>query len=127
MTPRHGLSDAKWRKIRRILAKYAKGRPAVLGDRLFVEAVVWRARTGAAWRDLHPRFGNWKTVYNRFREWSKKGIWQEKNRELVSKKKELHSMIDSSCVRAHQDSCGGSGGQKNAIGRSKGGDRKSVV
>jgi transposase len=112
MDPRHGLSDAKWNKIRKILARKAQGRPSSLGDRLFVDAVIWRARTGASWRDLHPRFGNWKTVFNRFREWSKRGIWRDIVREVVSLKKELHSLIDSSSIRAHQNSCGGAGGQK---------------
>ncbi|MFG0150820.1 transposase, partial [Legionella pneumophila] len=30
-------------------------------------------RTGAAWRDLPPDYGNWKSVYNRYNNWSKKG------------------------------------------------------
>ncbi|WP_154696399.1 transposase, partial [Legionella pneumophila] len=29
-------------------------------------------RTGAAWRDLPPDYGNWKSVYNRYNNWSKK-------------------------------------------------------
>ncbi|WP_193787234.1 transposase, partial [Legionella waltersii] len=26
-----------------------------------------------AWRDLPPVYGNWKSVYNRYNNWSKKG------------------------------------------------------
>ena len=42
-------------------------------DRLFMEAICWMLRTGAAWRDLPPDYGNWKSVYNRYNNWSKKG------------------------------------------------------
>jgi transposase len=35
--------------------------------RLFVDAVIFGARTGIQWRDFPERFGKWKSVYNRFR------------------------------------------------------------
>jgi len=41
-----------------------------------VEAVLYRAKTGLPWRDLPERFGPWKTVYNRFANWSRKGHWE---------------------------------------------------
>ena len=40
-----------------------------LGDRSFVNAVVYVLKTGAPWRDLPERFGPWKSVYNRFSNW----------------------------------------------------------
>ncbi len=50
----------------------AKGRHGD-NDRLFIEAVCWIIRTGCPWRDLPSEFGSWKTHYNRFNRWSKKG------------------------------------------------------
>lgn len=44
------------------------------GDRLFVDAVIYRAKTGIPWRDLPERFGPWKSVYNRFSNWAKKDL-----------------------------------------------------
>jgi transposase len=29
---------------------------------------LWIARTGSPWRDLPPLFGNWNSVYVRFRD-----------------------------------------------------------
>jgi putative transposase len=41
------------------------GRTAV-DSRLFVEAVLWLARTGSPWRDLPALFGNWNSAFIRF-------------------------------------------------------------
>ncbi|MCC9295127.1 transposase [Clostridium sp. WLY-B-L2] len=41
------------------------GRPPK-DNRLIFNAILWIARSGAAWRDLPERFGSWKTVYSRF-------------------------------------------------------------
>jgi transposase len=50
------------------------GRPAV-DRRQVVEAAAWRYRTGAPWRDVPERFGNWNTVYKNFDRWAKAGVW----------------------------------------------------
>ncbi|PQZ53523.1 hypothetical protein CQ040_15945 [Microbacterium sp. MYb54] len=34
--------------------------------RLALEVIAWRYRTGAPWRDVPERFGNWNTIYHRF-------------------------------------------------------------
>ena len=35
-------------------------------NRLFIEAVLWIARTGSPWRDLPAHFGNWSTAFRPF-------------------------------------------------------------
>ncbi len=42
---------------------------------MFVEAVLWIARTGSPWRDLPPEFGSWNSTYQRFARWSRAGVW----------------------------------------------------
>ena len=119
MKPRHALTTAQWAKIRLLLPQNRTGRPSKLGDRTFIDAVIWRTKTGVSWRDLDPRFGNWKTVYNRFRDWSQKGIWRNLVRAMSLTKQEANAILDSSVVRAHQEASGGKGGVKKtaSVGR----------
>jgi transposase len=42
-----------------------------------VEAILWKHRTGAPWRDMPEAFGPWTSIYTRFNAWSKRGVWQE--------------------------------------------------
>ena len=72
---RHALSDAQWKRIEPLLPRRPQGRKSTLGDRLFIDAVLFRAKTGMPWRDLPERFGPWKSVYNRFANWAAKDHW----------------------------------------------------
>ncbi|HHC29851.1 MAG TPA: transposase, partial [Rhodobacterales bacterium] len=45
-------------------------------NRLFLEAVFWRVRTGSPWRDLPPWFGNWNSQFRRFRRWAERGVFE---------------------------------------------------
>jgi len=107
---RHALTDAQWRRVQKVLPKQKTGPEATRGDRLFIEAVLFRAKTGLPWRDLPERFGPWKSVYNRFANWAKKGHWAAIFRELQLETDEVGSIVDGSVVRAHQDASGGKGG-----------------
>lgn len=108
---RHALKDAEWAKIERFLP-LSVGRPPKLGTRHFIDAVIFLARTGVPWRDLPERYGNWKTVYNRFRNWSLRGVWQKIFDEVLTSEQDQFSLMDSSVVRVHQDGSGGRGGPK---------------
>lgn len=112
---RHALTDAQWAKLQPLLPRRAQGRKAAKGDRLFVDAVIFRARTGIPWRDLPQRFGNWKSVYNRFRNWAAKDVWSRVFLELRIDVDETASIVDGSIVRAHQDASGGKGGSNEML------------
>ena len=58
------IDDEIWSRLEKLLPK-PKGRHGK-DDRLFMEAICWMLRTGAAWRDLPCDYGNWKSVYNRY-------------------------------------------------------------
>ena len=108
---RHELSDGEWAKIEALLPKQG-GRPSGKGDRNFVNAVFWIAKTGAPWRDLPARFGPWKTTYNRFRRWANTDVWRDIFRAVAVTDDEMSGILDSTIIRAHQDASGGRGGPK---------------
>jgi len=114
---RFGLRDDQWDRIKDILP----GRDGHVGgtaadNRLFVEAVLYRFRTGIPWRDLPARFGHWKSVHQRFSRWAKSGVFARIFQLLASDADNEYMMIDATIVRAHQHSAGAQ--KKRAIKRS---------
>jgi transposase len=107
---RHALTDEQWALLRLVLPNHRPGPRSRLGDRLFIDAVLYRARTGIPWRDLPERFGPWKSVYNRFANWAERGVWEKVFKALRLEVDEMGSIVDASVVRAHQDASGGKGG-----------------
>jgi transposase len=110
---RRELTNAQWRRIEQLVAGKVgdKGRHGE-DNRLFVDAVLWIARSGAPWRDLPEEFGNWNSVFQRFRRWAKKGVWQRIFNALIENPDFEYLIIDSTIVRAHQHAAGGKGGAK---------------
>jgi transposase len=45
------LTDRQWRRLQAVLPKQKAGAEATRGDRLFIEAVLHRAKTGVPWRE----------------------------------------------------------------------------
>jgi len=101
------LRNDQWERIEHLLPGKASDRGVTAKDnRLFVEAVLWVARTGSPWRDLPPQLGDWHNVYTRFSRWGKTGVWQRVI-EAVSMDTDLQAlMLDSTIVRAHQHAAG---------------------
>lgn len=82
---------------------------------MFVDAVLYRVKTGLPWRDLPERFGPWKSVYNRFANWAAKDHWSRIFRALQIEVDEDIAIVDGSVVRAHQDASGGKGGSNETL------------
>ena len=123
------LTDEMWERIKDLLPGKA-GDPGVTAEdnKLFVEAVLWRARTGTPWRDLPSRFGNWNSVFKRYRRWVKSGIFDRVFNTLSGEFDLEYVMVDGTIVRAHQKASGGAGGaESEGTGRSKGGLTTRIV
>lgn len=113
MKRRHELSDEQWARIEPHLPgkKGDPGRTAE-NNRLFVNAVLWIAKTGAPWRDLPERFGEWNSVFQRFNRWCKRGVW-ERVLEICGGDPDLENLLlDSTIVRAHQHAAGAKKGRR---------------
>ena len=110
---RRELLNDQWNQIKDLLPgkKRDPGRTA-RNNRLFVDAVLWIARTGAHWRELPEQFGDWNSVFQRYNRWSKAGVWESVFRALSGDPDFEYVMIDSTIVRAHQHSAGAKGGLK---------------
>ncbi len=105
---RRMLKDAQWEKIASLLPGKPtdKGGGRAADNRLFVEAVLYIARTGCPWRDLPAEFGNWHSVYVRFSRWEQYGVWQRVATALQGEADLEEVFIDSTIVRAHQHAAG---------------------
>ncbi|MFD2398233.1 IS5 family transposase [Prauserella oleivorans] len=111
MVGRGELTDRAWARIEPLL-------PAVSGPgrrwrdhRQVINAILWKLRTGAPWRDLPERYGPWKTAHERLRLWTKDGTWQRILDEVIVKDDAVGDVewvisVDSSVVRAHQHAAG---------------------
>ncbi len=83
------------------------------GDgRLFLEAILWIARTGSPWRDLPPDLGDWNAVFKRFRYWVEAGVFQRMFDALSDEPDMEFAMIDGTIVKVHRHGQGAKGGLK---------------
>ena len=108
---RFGISALVWARIARLLPGKASDRGVTARDnRLFVEAVLWRVRTGLPWRDLPDEFGNWNSVFQRFRRWVRTGVFERLFECLSGDPDFEYVLIDGTIVTAHQKASGARGG-----------------
>ena len=106
MGHRHAISDDDYARIDHLLP----GRPGDTGwvaadNRLFIDAVLYVAKTGIPWRDRPERFGNWNSVWRRFDRWARKGTWARVFEALQDPDLEW-LILDSTVIRAHPCAAG---------------------
>lgn len=107
------LTDAQWARME----PHCLGRPGDPGRtggdaRLFVEAVLRIARTGAPWRDLPAEFGNWNSVFKRFRHWVLLDVFKRLFEAVTGDPDMEFAMIDGTIVKVHRHGQGSKGGLK---------------
>ena len=112
---RHELTHDEWHALRPLLRRAGPGRPPKIADRRFLNAVLWKVKTGAPWRDLPRRFGRWRTIYSRFRRWAMAGHFKALFEALQLEVDDHWNAIDGSDVRVHQHAAGGKGGLSDRL------------
>ena len=107
------LRDDQWERIApRLPGKAGEPGRSAADNRLFLEAVLWMARVGAPWRDLPEFFGNWNSVFQRFRRWARSGVFDKAFQALSEDADFEYAIIDGTIVRVHQHGTGAKGGLK---------------
>ena len=102
------LTDAQWERIEPMMpcSEGQRGRP-FRDHRQVIEGIVYRFRTGVAWRDLPGSFGPWQTVWKRHRRFSSDGTWDRIHAHLLAEADAAGEIdwqlsVDSTINRAHQ-------------------------
>ena len=124
---RHDISDNVWE----LLCPLLPGQPGQWGgiaedNRRFLNGVFWEIRTGAPWRDLPPDYGKWNSVYQRFKRWRDKGVWEKLLEILIDEPDFEWLMIDASHVKVHPHASGAVGGNQD-MARTKGGSTPRYI
>lgn len=118
---RHDITDEMWR----ILSPLLPGQRGQWGgiaedNRRLLNGVFWVLRTGAPWRDMPPQYGNWNSVYQRFRRWRNSGLWEKILEALIVDPDFEWLRIDASHCKVHPHAAGAVRGNQD-MERTKGG------
>jgi transposase len=101
------LSDEQWELLKPLVPGGGKGkRGPRSNNRRFLNGLLWLTRSGARWRDLPERFGNYQTVKRRYYRWIEMGVLDRMFELLASEADMEWLMIDSTVIRAHQHAAG---------------------
>ena len=107
------ICDAVWERIAPHLPGKSTDRGVTASNnRLFMETVLWRVRTGSPWRDVPEKFGNWNSAFRRFRRWAENGVFERLFEALSEEPDFEYVLIDGTIVSVHQKASGAKGGLK---------------
>ncbi len=107
---RGDVTDTEWELIEPHLPLGASGPIPDLRNQF--NAVMWRFRTGSPWRDVPTTYGNWSTIYDRFRTWASQGIFENLMNAMIEEAAVRGDVdldlvsVDSSVCRAHHHAAG---------------------
>ena len=105
------VSDILWQRLEPYLpGKVSDAGVTAKNNRMFLEAVFWRVRTGSPWRDLPPAFGHWNSQFRRFRRWAKAGVFESLFKAMSGDVDLEYALMDGTIVQVHQKATGAKGG-----------------
>ena len=101
MSDLYWLSDEQMARLQPFFPK-SHGRPRV-DDRRVLSGIIFVNRNGLRWRDAPREYGPAKTLYNRWKRWSDKGVFIAMMDGLSAKGTERKTiMIDATYLKAHR-------------------------
>ena len=105
------VSDILWQRLEPHLpGKVSDAGATATDNRMFLEAVFWRVRTGSPWRDLPPALGHWNSQFRRFRRCAKSGVFENLFKAMSEDVDLEYALIDGTIVQVHQKATGAKGG-----------------
>lgn len=103
--------DLLWQRLEPHLpGKVSDAGATAKDNRLFLEAVFWRVRTGSPWRDLPPAFGHWNSQFRRFRRWTRSAVFACLFNAMSGDPGLEYPLIDVTVVQVHQKATDSKGG-----------------
>ncbi len=101
MSDLYWLTDEQMARLQPFFPK-SHGKPRV-DDRRVLSGIIFINRNGLRWRDAPREYGPAKTLYNRWKRWSDKGIFVAMMDGLASRGTERKTiMIDATYLKAHR-------------------------
>jgi transposase len=105
------LSEEQFARLGPLLPNDTRG-VARVDDRRVISGIVHVLQSGCRWRDAPACYGPYKTLYNRFVRWARKGVWERIFRTLAECGVATALMLDATHIKAHRSAAGGKGGPK---------------
>ena len=95
------LSDEQMARLEPFFPK-SHGKPRV-DDKRVLSGIIFINRNGLRWRDAPSEYGPHKTLYNRWKRWSDKGIFARMFIELAKPGEETDTLMsDATHLKAHR-------------------------
>lgn len=95
------LAEAQMERLRPFFPK-PRGRGRV-DDRRVLSGIIYIQRNGLMWKDAPAAYGPPKTLYNRWKRWSRMGVFARILLELAAEGQETETlMIDATHLKAHR-------------------------
>ena len=110
------LTEAQMERLRPFFPR-SHGKPRV-DDRRVLSGIIFINRNGLRWRDAPSEYGPQKTLYNRWKRWSDKGVFARMLMELARESGDTDTlMIDATHLKTHRTA--------SSLGLKKGGEAAS--
>jgi transposase len=110
---RYELTDDGWERIAPLLPVQRRGGKWA-EHRTVLNGMFWVLNSGAPWRDMPERYGEWETVYGRYRRWTREGLFDRILNALHVTLDDQGRIdwsvfdVDGTNIRAHRSAAGAS-------------------
>ncbi len=72
---RYELTDEAWDRLCELMPPTDRPGGQWRDHRTTLNGMFWVLNSGAPWRDMPTRYGRWKTVYGRYRRWTREDLF----------------------------------------------------